>query len=92
MSLYDLRVTVERIEGRSVCGLAVGDPPRQRTGGSEHEIDLVAGRLLIHRLEHGERRPDIVVDRDVNRALDLEIREALPVGARFAGAPVPAAR
>jgi uncharacterized repeat protein (TIGR04076 family) len=23
--LYDLRVTVERIEGRSVCGLAVGD-------------------------------------------------------------------
>jgi len=25
MYLYDLRVTVERIEGRSVCGLAVGD-------------------------------------------------------------------
>jgi uncharacterized repeat protein (TIGR04076 family) len=25
MSLYDLRVTVERIEGRSVCGLTVGD-------------------------------------------------------------------
>ena len=25
MSLYDLRVTVDRIEGRSVCGLAVGD-------------------------------------------------------------------
>jgi uncharacterized repeat protein (TIGR04076 family) len=25
MKLYDLRVTVERIEGRSVCGLAVGD-------------------------------------------------------------------
>lgn len=25
MSLYDLRVTVARIEGRSVCGLAVGD-------------------------------------------------------------------
>ena len=25
MRLYDLRVTVERIEGRSVCGLAVGD-------------------------------------------------------------------
>jgi uncharacterized repeat protein (TIGR04076 family) len=25
MSLYDLRVTVERIEGRSVCGLEVGD-------------------------------------------------------------------
>lgn len=24
-SLYDLRVTVERIDGRSVCGLAVGD-------------------------------------------------------------------
>lgn len=23
--LYDLRVTVERIEGRSVCGLSVGD-------------------------------------------------------------------
>lgn len=23
--LFDLRVTVERIEGRSVCGLAVGD-------------------------------------------------------------------
>ena len=23
--LYDLRVTVERIEGRSVCGLGVGD-------------------------------------------------------------------
>ncbi len=23
--LYDLRVSVERIEGRSVCGLAVGD-------------------------------------------------------------------
>lgn len=23
--LHDLRVTVERIEGRSVCGLAVGD-------------------------------------------------------------------
>ena len=23
--LYDLRVTVDRIEGRSVCGLAVGD-------------------------------------------------------------------
>ena len=25
MSLYDLRVTVERIDGRSVCGLEVGD-------------------------------------------------------------------
>ena len=25
MQLCDLRVTVERIEGRSVCGLAVGD-------------------------------------------------------------------
>jgi len=25
MQLYDLRVTVERIEGRSVCGLQVGD-------------------------------------------------------------------
>jgi uncharacterized repeat protein (TIGR04076 family) len=25
MRLYDLRVTVESIEGRSVCGLAVGD-------------------------------------------------------------------
>ena len=25
MELYDIRVTVERIEGRSVCGLAVGD-------------------------------------------------------------------
>ena len=25
MQLYDLRVTVELIEGRSVCGLAVGD-------------------------------------------------------------------
>lgn len=25
MQLYDLRVCVERIEGRSVCGLAVGD-------------------------------------------------------------------
>jgi uncharacterized repeat protein (TIGR04076 family) len=24
-SLYNLRITVERIEGRSVCGLAVGD-------------------------------------------------------------------
>src|SRR3954452_11675550 len=25
MRIYDLRVTVERIEGRSVCGLEVGD-------------------------------------------------------------------
>lgn len=25
MALYDLRVTVDSIEGRSVCGLAVGD-------------------------------------------------------------------
>lgn len=25
MRLFDLRVTVERIEGRSVCGLQVGD-------------------------------------------------------------------
>ena len=25
MRLYDLRITVERIEGRSVCGLQVGD-------------------------------------------------------------------
>jgi uncharacterized repeat protein (TIGR04076 family) len=25
MRIYDIRVTVERIEGRSVCGLAVGD-------------------------------------------------------------------
>src|SRR3989442_15039446 len=25
MTLYDLRVTVDRIEGRSVCGLSVGD-------------------------------------------------------------------
>ena len=25
MRLYDIRVTVERIEGRSVCGLVVGD-------------------------------------------------------------------
>ena len=25
MQLFDLRVTVEQIEGRSVCGLEVGD-------------------------------------------------------------------
>ena len=25
MTIFDLRVTVERIEGRSVCGLSVGD-------------------------------------------------------------------
>ncbi|MER7274565.1 TIGR04076 family protein [Dactylosporangium sp. NPDC000244] len=25
MEIYDLKVTVERIEGRSVCGMAVGD-------------------------------------------------------------------
>jgi uncharacterized repeat protein (TIGR04076 family) len=25
MEIYDLRVTVDRIEGRSVCGMAVGD-------------------------------------------------------------------
>ena len=25
MDLFDLRVTVERIDGRPVCGLAVGD-------------------------------------------------------------------
>ncbi|WP_028937199.1 TIGR04076 family protein [Pseudonocardia spinosispora] len=25
MELYDLRISVDRIEGRSVCGLAVGD-------------------------------------------------------------------
>jgi uncharacterized repeat protein (TIGR04076 family) len=25
MDLYDIRVTVDRIEGRSVCGLSVGD-------------------------------------------------------------------
>ena len=25
MELFDLRVTVDRIEGRSVCGMAVGD-------------------------------------------------------------------
>jgi len=25
MKLFDLRVTVERIEGRSVCGMKVGD-------------------------------------------------------------------
>ena len=25
LRLYDIRVTVERIEGRSVCGLEVGD-------------------------------------------------------------------
>lgn len=25
MELFDLRITVERIEGRAVCGLAVGD-------------------------------------------------------------------
>ena len=25
MRLYDLRITVERIEGRSVCGLEIGD-------------------------------------------------------------------
>ena len=25
MELYDLRVSVDRIEGRSVCGMAVGD-------------------------------------------------------------------
>lgn len=25
MTLFDLRVTVERIEGRSVCGMRVGD-------------------------------------------------------------------
>ena len=25
MTIYDLRVTVDRIEGRSVCGLEVGD-------------------------------------------------------------------
>ena len=32
MRLYDIRVTVERIEGRSVCGLAVGDFFEERLG------------------------------------------------------------
>ena len=35
--LYDLRVTVERIEGRSVCGLEVGDS-FELTGSSRLRI------------------------------------------------------
>ena len=39
--LYDLRVTVERIEGRSVCGLEVGDSFELR--GSSR-LTIPAGR------------------------------------------------
>jgi uncharacterized repeat protein (TIGR04076 family) len=37
MELYDLRVTVERIEGRPVCGLRVGDY-FELTGSSQLRI------------------------------------------------------
>lgn len=35
-TLYDLRVTVERIEGRSVCGMSVGDCFELRNSNELH--------------------------------------------------------
>ncbi|MEX0667522.1 MAG: TIGR04076 family protein [Acidimicrobiia bacterium] len=40
-TLYDLRVTVERIEGRSVCGLSVGDFFELR---NSNELHIPAGK------------------------------------------------
>jgi uncharacterized repeat protein (TIGR04076 family) len=41
MRLFDLRVTVERIEGRSVCGLEVGDYFEVRDSS---RVSIPAGR------------------------------------------------
>lgn len=41
MTLYDLRVVVESIEGRSVCGLRVGDSFELR---NSNELHLPEGR------------------------------------------------
>ena len=36
MELYDLEVVVDRIEGRSVCGMAVGDEVMAKTLPASH--------------------------------------------------------
>jgi uncharacterized repeat protein (TIGR04076 family) len=51
-TLYDLRVTVERIEGRSVCGLEVGDyfelteSNRLRIPGGKHFCAFALASVL----------------------------------------------
>jgi uncharacterized repeat protein (TIGR04076 family) len=64
MRLFDLRVTVERIEGRSVCGLAVGDyfelteSSRVRIPNGRH-FCLYALQSVLPRLPARQRRlPD----------------------------------
>ena len=64
MRLYDLRVTVERIDGRSVCGLEVGDffevteSSRVRIPEGKHFMSLRhAGRLPLLRAKI-RRLPD----------------------------------
>jgi uncharacterized repeat protein (TIGR04076 family) len=64
MRLFDLRVTVERIEGRSVCGLAVGDyfelteSSRVRIPDGRH-FCLYALQSVLPRLPARQRRlPD----------------------------------
>ena len=47
MKLYDIRVTVERIEGRSVCGLQVGDY-FEVTESSHVRIPEAAVRAAAH--------------------------------------------
>ncbi len=62
--LYDLRVTVERIEGRSVCGLAVGDyfelteSSRVRIPDGKH-FCLYALQSVIPLLTAKQRRLDL---------------------------------
>src|SRR5919197_428858 len=62
MRLFDLRVTVERIEGRSVCGLEVGDyfevteSSRVRIPPGKH-FCLYALQAVLPLLPAKQRRP-----------------------------------
>ena len=65
MRLYDLRVTVERIEGRSVCGLEVGDffevtdSSRVRIPAGKHLSRRTALRTRVRACRRGRQRFEV---------------------------------
>ena len=55
MELYDIRVTVERIEGRSVCGLEVGDWFEK--GVLPRDLAAVGSTMILANTYHLLQRP-----------------------------------
>ena len=78
MRLYDLRVTVERIEGRSVCGLEVGDwfevteSSRERIPEGRH-FCLYAIQAVLPLLPAKMRR---LADEDLDARAGAHLRDA----------------